>query len=236
MKGLLYKDLTTNKGNIFGMAFVLSYMITFLCVSIEEVQNGNEGYGLVMVMLLGSVFAVNLVFPWLFFDASIKDVKTKWNTYALALPGGYKRLIRSKYLLSIMGQTFAVIVSLVLIAVCKKVCSFEADMFIMFMLILMGIVLLIAAILMPFVLKGKIGLVQIIFWAVVVLTFYGLLAYAALGDISFFKQGNLMLRIMTWIAKNEKKIWAICWSAAVAGVLAEFISYVYTVKTYFEDK
>ena len=235
MKGLLYKDLTTNKGNIFGMAFVLSYMITFLGVSIEEVQNGNEGYGLVMTMLLGSVFAVNLLLPWLFFDASIKDVKTKWNTYALALPGGYKRLIRSKYLLSIMGQTLAVIVSLILIAVCKKVCGFEADMFVMFMLILMGNVLLIAAILMPFVLKGKIGLVQTILWVLVVLTVYGLLAYAVLGDISFFKQGNLMLRIVTWIAKNEKKIWLICWSFAGVGVISQWISYSLTVKTYLKD-
>lgn len=240
MRGLLYKDAVANKLNVICMGIVFSFFIMYISLLIWETnKNGGTADDIlaIYISLLTGIIALNFSFPAFGIDCSFGDVKTKWNTYAMALPGGYKRMILAKYLLGIIGHVLAIACSFMIILVCSITSDIEIDLKlpVMLMLVTTGVMLIVQAIVMPFILKSHAGLVRIIFGIVWLMALYGIFAYLAFGDISFFKEGDILFRIITWVANHENKIWMFCWGLLGAGVVFEVLSYFVTVKTYLKD-
>lgn len=240
MRGLLYKDVVANRLNVICMGMVIVYLTLFMSFLIWETnKNGASADDIlsIYVSLLTGITALNFSLPAFGLDCSFGDVKTKWNTYAMALPGGYRRMILAKYLLGIIGHVLAIVCSFVMILVCSIASDIEIDLKlpVMLMLVMTGGMLIVQAVIMPFILKSHAGLVRIILGIVFLLALYGIFAYLAFGDISFFEEGDILFRIITWVAHHENKIWMFCWGLLGAGVVLEMLSYFVTVKTYLKD-
>ncbi len=240
MRGLLYKDVAANRINVICMGIVIVYLTFSMGLLIwENNKNGASDYDSlsIYVSLLTGIIALNFSFPAFGIDCSFGDIKTKWNTYAMALPGGYKRMILAKYLLGIIGHILAIACSFIMILVCNVTADIEIDLKlpVMLMLVVTGGVLIIQAIVMPFILKSHAGLVRIIFGIIFLLVLYGVFVYIAFGDISFFKEGDILFRVITWVAHHENKLWIFCWGLLGAGVVSELLSYIVTIKTYLKD-
>ena len=109
-----------------------------------------------------------------------------------------------------------------------------ANVFVVLMLLMLGISLIGNSILIPFVARNKPGLVNIVLTVCAVIAMYGLFAYIALGDVSFFKQGNIMERIIMWISNHKKQVWGACYGLVGVGIVSEIVSYVVSVKTYLK--
>ena len=99
---------------------------------------------------------------------------------------------------------------------------------------MLGISLIGNSILIPFATRNKPGVVNVVLTVCAVIAMYGLFAYIALGDISFFKQENLVQRIVMWIATHKKQVWGTCYGLVGAGVVAQIVSYVVSVKNYLK--
>lgn len=250
MKGLLYKDFVNAKGYIAIVVFYLFYVFGMIEAIIWEFTNAvgledklaslSENY-----MLLLSCIVVSCLVPTAMATTICAlDGKTKWTNYALALPGGHKAVVAEKYIVALIGDVVAIIVSLATVAVVKHHFEVEidgvliedvgADGFIVLMLLLVGVSLLGNAVMLPVICRSKENWYEIFcLVCIVVIAFVGF-AYMCLGDISFLQQENLMQRIIMWIATHKKEVWGISYGFVGVGFLAQLISYVVTIKTYLK--
>jgi len=250
MKGLLYKDLINGKAYIGVVVFYLFY--AFMMVeAIGWEFNGAEGLEAKLgvlsesyLMLGGSVFAACLLPMAMSTVLCTLDNKTKWTSYATALPGGYKNVVAEKYIIVIIGHVIGVLASLITIFAIKHTFEVEVDgvmiedvganVFVILMLLMLGISLIGNSILIPFVTRNKPGVVNVVLTVCAVIAMYGLFAYIALGDVSFFKQENLMQRIIMWIATHKKQVWGTCYGLVGVGFVSQIVSYVVSVKNYLK--
>ncbi len=250
MKGLLYKDLINGKAYIGVVVFYLFY--AFMMVGVIGWDfNAAEGLEAKLgvlsecyLMLGGCVFAACLLPMAMSTVLCTLDNKTKWTSYATALPGGYKNVVAEKYIIVLVGHVIGVLAALITIFAIKHTFEVEVDgimiedvganVFVVLMLLMLGISLIGNSILIPFVARNKPGLVNIVLTVCAVIAMYGLFAYIALGDISFFKQGNIMERIIMWIANHKKQVWGACYGLVGVGVISQIVSYMVSVKTYLK--
>lgn len=250
MKGLLYKDLINGKAYIGVVAFYMFYVFMMVeaigwefasAVGLEaKLGVLSESY----LMLGGSVFVACLLPMSMSTVLCTLDNKTKWTNYATALPGGYRNVVAEKYIIVLIGHVIGVIASLITIFAIKHTFEVEVDgvmiedvganVFVILMLLMLGISLIGSSILIPFVTRNKPGVVNIVLNVCFVVAVYGLFAYIALGDISFFQQGNIMQRIIMWIATHKKQVWSICYGLVGVGIVSQIVSYVVSVKTYLK--
>lgn len=237
MKGLIYKDIIVNKINFISMGIIIIYIIISLTVFTSLGVN-DEIQSFIFTSVLGGLFALNFAFPSCPLESSNEDSKTKWNSYAMALPGGIKRIILEKYMLVLICQLLAVVLSFILIFSCSAIFdfdSFETKMLIMWMMLLVGIMLISLAFIMPFILRSKTGVTQIIAGCIVISLFIGIYAYIALGDISFFTQKDLFLKVLKLLITNEKKMWIGLSILVSIGALLQYLSYRICVLLYKKD-
>lgn len=245
MKGLLYKDYINGRGFIAIVIFYLCYVGSMISVISYEFTNGKDIVEQIEVitecfsMMVACVFVACLIPMSMSTTLCNTDNKTKWNDYALALPGGYKLVVAEKYVIVLIGHLISAVSSLVITYCIKTIFvldvegfKLETDIFIMLMLVLVGISLLFNAILLPFIVRNKSWWIDILFVAVVVIVFYAGFAYLALGDISFFQQENLVQKMLEWVSKNETSLWIICGAVTGIGLVSQLISYFVTTKTY----
>lgn len=250
MKGLLYKDLILGKAYIALVFFYLSY--NFMMVGVigweftsaggleEALATLSEDY----LILMATVFTACLIPTAMSTVLCTIDNKTKWTNYAMAFPGGYRNVVKEKYIVVLIGHIIAVLSSLGLVLAIKHTFEIEiygvpiedvgANVFIILMLIMVGLSLIGNAILLPFVSRNKSSLVNIVLTVCAVIAAYGLFAYIALGDVSFFQQENLVERIIMWIATHKKKVWGFSYGLVGVGVVAQIVSYMVSVKTYLK--
>ncbi len=235
MKGLIYKDIVTNRGNIFAMMFVLYAVIGNMILALSD-DFKLDAFAVVSVPM-GSLFVLNICIPLIAMITGMTDNKTKWTQYAIALPGGYKKIIQEKYVLGIIGQGIGVLLSLILILVVKfnlditwKILSIYAIPAVLGV----GIFCILIAIMLPLILKRE-NLADKIVIAAMFLFAFGLEIYICFGNLSIFGDDGLMLKAIMWIMKNLKKLWLISGGFILLGILAEFVSYKITVKTFLED-
>ena len=250
MKGLLYKDLINGKAYIGIMVFYLFHaFMTVETIGWEfvsavglEAKLGvlSENY----ILLMSTVFVACLIPMSMSTVLCTLDNKTKWTNYAIALPGGYKNVVAEKYIIVVIGHVIGVLASLITIFAIKHTFEVEVDgvmiedvganVFVILMLLMLGLSLIGNSILIPFVTRNKPGVVNIVLTVCAVIAMYGLFAYIALGDVSFFKQGNIMERIIMWIANHKKQVWGACYGLVGVGVVSQIVSYVVSVKTYLK--
>jgi len=250
MKGLLYKDLINGKAYIGVVVFYLFY--AFMTVDVvgwdfnaaEDLEAKLEVLSEYYLMLGGCVFVACLLPMAMSTVLCTLDNKTKWTNYAIALPGGYKNVVAEKYIIVVIGHVIGVLASLITIFAIKHTFEVEVDgvmiedvganVFVILMLLMLGISLIGNSILIPFATRNKPGVVNVVLTVCAVIAMYGLFAYIALGDISFFKQENLVQRIVMWIATHKKQVWGTCYGLVGAGVVAQIVSYVVSVKNYLK--
>lgn len=250
MKGLLYKDLVNGKAYIALVAFYLFYAFMMVEVIGGEFASAvgleaklgvlSENY----IMLMATVFVACLIPMAMSTVLCTLDNKTKWTSYATALPGGYKNVVAEKYIIVLIGHVIAMLASLVTIFAIKHTFEVEVDgvmiedvganVFVILMLLMLGLSLIGNSILIPFVTRNKPGVVNIVLTVCSIIAMYGLFAYIALGDVSFFQQGNLMQRIIMWIATHKKEVWGACCGLVGVGIVSQIVSYMVSVKTYLK--
>ncbi len=250
MKGLLYKDLINGKAYIALVIFYLFYAFMMVeavgweFISAEGFEAKLEVLSESYLMLMSTVFVACLIPMAMSTVLCTLDNKTKWTNYAIALPGGYKNVVAEKYIIVLIGHVIGVLASLVSIFAIKHTFEVEVDgvmiddvgtnVFVILMLLMLGLSLIGNSILIPFVSRNKAGLVNIVLTVCGVIAMYGLFAYIALGDISFFQQPNLMQRIIMWIATHKKQVWGACYGLVGVGLVSQLVSYLVTVKTYLK--
>jgi len=249
MKGLLYKDYINGKihiGIIIFYLFYLAIMITAIASDFNSAAGLEEKIAQLsenLPILLACIFIACLIPTSMSTILCTLDNKTKWTLYATALPGGYKIVVLEKYVVVLIGHIISTIVSLAITFATEKLFTIDneqffieinTDVFIMLMLLILGISLIGNALLLPFINRPNNGWINILFIVIAVIAVYGLFAYAALGDISFFQQENLMQRLFQWIATHEKELWAICGGLAGIGIASMTVSYGVTIKTYLK--
>ncbi len=250
MKGLLYKDLINGKAYIGLVMFYLFYafmmvgVVGWEFISAEGLEEALATLSENYLILMSTVFTACLIPTAMSTVLCTIDNKTKWTNYAIALPGGYKNVVKEKYIVVLLGHIIAVLSSLGLVFAIKHTFEVEVygvpiedvgtNVFVILMLLMIGISLIGNAILLPFVSRNKTSLINIVLTVCAVIAMYGLFAYIALGDISFFKQGNLMQRIIMWIATHKKEVWGTCYGLVGVGVVAQIVSYLVSVKTYLK--
>lgn len=250
MKGLLYKDLVNGKAYIGVVAFYLFYAFMMVDVvgwdfnAAEGLEAKLEVLSECYLMLGGCVFAASLLPMAMSTVLCTLDNKTKWTNYATALPGGYRNVVAEKYIIVVIGHVIGVLASLITIFEIKHTFEVEVDgvmiedvganVFVILMLLMLGISLIGNSILIPFATRNKPGVVNVVLTVCAVIAMYGLFAYIALGDVSFFKQENLVQRIIMWIATHKKQVWGTCYGLVGAGVVAQIVSYVVSVKNYLK--
>lgn len=250
MKGLLYKDLINGKAYIALVIFYLFYAFMMVeavgweFISAEGIEAKLEVLSESYLMLGGSVFAACLLPMAMSTVLCTLDNKTKWTNYAIALPGGYKNVVAEKYIIVIIGHVIGVLAALITIFAIKHTFEVEVDgviiediganVFVILMLLMLGFSLIGNSILIPFVTRNKPGIVNIVLTVCAVIAMYGLFTYIALGDISFFQQGNIMQRIIMWIANHKKQVWGACYGLVGVGVISQIVSYLVSVKNYLK--
>lgn len=250
MKGLLYKDLINGKAYIALVIFYLFYAFMMVeavgweFISAEGFEAKLEVLSESYLMLGGSVFAACLLPMAMSTVLCTLDNKTKWTNYAIALPGGYKSVVAEKYIIVIIGHVIGVLAALITIFAIKHTFEVEVDgvliedvganVFVILMLLMLGLSLIGNSILIPFVTRNKPGIVNIVLTVCAVIAMYGLFTYIALGDISFFQQGNIMQRIIMWIANHKKQVWGACYGLVGVGVISQIVSYLVSVKNYLK--
>ncbi len=250
MKGLLYKDYINGKGYIWLAVFYLVY--AFMMVEVigwdfnaaEGLEAKLEVLSECYLMLMSTVFVACLLPMSMSTVLCTLDNKTKWTSYATALPGGYKNVVAEKYIIVLIGHVIGVLASVITIFAIKHTFEVEVDgvliedvggnVFVILMLLMLGVSLVGNSILIPFVSRNKPGVVNITLTVCAIIAMYGLFAYIALGDISFFKQGNLMQKIIMWIATHKREVWGACYGLVGVGIVSQIVSYVVSVKTYLK--
>ena len=250
MKGLLYKNIVLGKAYIALVIFYLGYnfmMVGVMGWDFGDAKGIEEALATLSAnypILLSLIFAACLIPTAMSTVLCTIDNKTKWTNYAMALPGGYKNVVKEKYIVVLIGHIIAVLSTLGLIVAIKHTFEVEIDgvliedvgtnVFVILMLLMLGFSLIGNAILLPLVSRNKAGLVNIILTVCAVVAGYGLFAYIALGDVSFFKQENLIQRIIMWIATHKKEVWGFCYGLVGVGIVSQIVSYMVTVKTYLK--
>lgn len=250
MKGLLYKDYINGKGYIWLVVLYLVYafmMVETIGWEFMDAEGLEGKLGVLSesyLMLMSTVFVACLIPMAMSTTICTLDNKTEWTNYAIALPGGYKNVVAEKYIIVIIGHVVGILASIITIFAIKHTFEVEVDgvliedvgtnVFVILMLLMLGLSLIGNSILIPFVSRNKASLVNIVLTICGVIALYGLVAYIALGDISFFQQGNLMQRIIMWITTHKKQVWGACYGLVGAGVVAQIVSYVVSVKTYLK--
>ncbi|MBE5965135.1 MAG: hypothetical protein E7252_09515 [Lachnospira sp.] len=247
MKGLLYKNFINGKSYIAIVAFYLVYVGSM--ISALSYEFANEKDIMKQIELLSETFPmmVACVFVACIIPMSMgtvlctMDNKTKWTSYATALPGGYKLVVLEKYVVVMLSHILAIMASLITIFAIKNsfvldIEGFKMDMdvFIMLTLVMVGISLVANSMFLPFITRDKGGFINVLFVVIIVVAAYAGFAYMALGDVSFFQQKNLIQKILMWVADNEKKLWAISIGLTLVGVVSQIVSYVITKKTYLK--
>ncbi|MBQ1193726.1 MAG: ABC-2 transporter permease [Lachnospiraceae bacterium] len=228
MKVLIYHDIITNKTSLWGAGIILLYIV-FAMIMLPFLGNSPEGGADVSLaaaeILNGAIFALNFCFPIATIECSNASCKSKWNTYAAALPGGYKKMLLTKYLFSAIGQFLAVMISILLILFCYAKYDTNVEVPFMFLLLMTGIMLIIQSFLLPLFLMGKSSIVgKIIIFSIILIIYIGF-SYLALGDISFIKDGNFLNTILEMLYTNQSKVWCILSILNISGILLMFISY-----------
>ena len=250
MKGLLYKDLINGKAYIGLVVFYLFYAFGMVggvgwdFNAAEGLEAKLEVLAECYLMLGGCVFAASLLPMAMSTVLCTLDNKTKWTSYATALPGGYKNVVAEKYIIVIIGHVIGVLASLITIFAIKYTFEVEVDgvmiedvganVFVILMLLMLGLSLIGNSILIPFVTRNKPGVVNIVLTVCAVIAMYGLFAYIALGDVSFFQQENLIQRIIAWIATHKKQVWGTCYALVGVGIVSQIVSYLVSVKNYLK--
>lgn len=243
MKGLIYKDIIVGKTDVIALAFIAVYFGAFLAlINVMGETTADDKFTFTANTLLGGMFAMNFSLPSIGLSCGSEDSKTKWNNYAMALPGGYKRMLLEKYLMGLFGQAIAVVISLIAIFACAKLSNLPKKAFNMYLMIgvgclmlLVGVALIVQATLLPMILRGKTGLIQVLAIVLLIGIWLGGVAYLAFGDISFFTKGHLFERIITYIVAHRKKIWLMLSGLVATGAILEFLSYRLTVFLYGRD-
>ena len=239
MMGHIYKDIVTNKGNLLAIGIVLFYAIfgVFIYSSGEAMQvlsggtsqgSGSEFYGIVT----GCLIAINFSIPAVALITSVTDWKTKWNLYAMAMPGGYEQLVLSKYLLVVFSQIVSFVLSSITLGICEIRMNMETDMLFMLLTGTTGIMFYVAAAVLPFGMKGKFRTLSIVIGTVVVIGALSLLAYVALGDISFFKQQGFMELILKWFEKHVYLVGTMIYGGFLLGMVLMYCSYRLSLKIF----
>lgn len=250
MKGLLYKDLVNGKGYIGLAVFYIFYAYMMVDVigwefaSAEGLEAKLEVLSESYLILMSTVFVACLIPMAMSTVLCTLDNKTKWTSYATALPGGYKNVVAEKYIIVLIGHVIGVLASVITIFAIKHTFEVEVDgvmiddvganVFVILMLLMLGVSLIGNSILLPFVSRNKPGLVNITLTVCATIAMYGLFAYIAVGDISFFQQGNLIQRIIMWIATHKKEVWGTCYGLVGVGIISQIVSYLVSVKTYLK--
>lgn len=235
MKGFLYKDFVLNLFNVIACFIIVVICSAYMLFNLNH--GGETDAFAVYITLFTGIFVLNFSLPMIGLDCTFTDVKTKWSTYAMALPDGHKHMIGSKYLLGIIGHILAIACSLIMVLLCKLFAGFEMNFKapVMCILFMTGLMLIFQAIFLPFLLRNRPRVFQVVPAVLLVLLIYGLLCYAAFGDISFFEGGDLELRIMLWFSTHESTLSHICVAIAGVGVLFEAASYLILNKTFIKN-
>ena len=235
MKGFLYKDFILNILNVVCTGIIVLGLSIYLLMNLK---NGAQADAFtVYIALFTGIFSLNFSLPMFGLDCAFADARTKWSTYAMALPGGYKQMISSKYLLGILGHVLAIVCSFTMVLLCKLFAGFEMNLKapVMCILFMTGLMLIFQSIFLPFVLKKRPGVVRVISIVRLVFAVYGLLCYAAFGDLSVLDGGDLESRIMLWFAIHESTLCVICVAVSGIGVVFEAASYLILKKTFLND-
>lgn len=113
MLGYLYKDLRVSIINLICIAMlgVLAAALTLFAGYEYEPQEGEA-------LACRVIFIVNLFLPLVaMYIVYAADAKERWVQYALSLPGGIKRYVKSKYLFVaaflLFGAVYAVLLSVI---------------------------------------------------------------------------------------------------------------------------
>lgn len=250
MKGLLYKDFVNAKGCIALAFFYLFYvfaMVEVIAVDFNAAVGLQEKFAVLSgryLILLSCIFVSCLIPTSMATAICCLDGKTKWTNYALALPGGYRNIVKEKFIIVLLGHMISVVASLAVVVLSKHYFEVEvdgieiedmgADIFILLMLVIIGLSLIGNAFIIPLVCRSKENWIEILGLVCLVIVIYALMAYISLGDISFIQDGNLMEKLITWIANHEKEVWEISYGLVGVGVMSQIVSYLVTVKTYLK--
>ncbi len=236
MKGLLYKDVVTNRANIVAILFLLYAIICCMALAIFD-ETGNLGAAAVTLVPMGCIFVLNIFIPLIAMISGMTDNKTKWTKYVLALPCGHRGLIKEKYMLGLIGQGIGVALSLVLLLVIKLKLDITwkaLSIYAIPVILGIGAFGLIMAIMLPIVLKKE-KLAEKIGIAALFVIFFGVEIYICFGNIVIFGNDGVLLKAFMWIMKNLKEVWLVAGGIAVLGMLTELVSYKITVRTFLED-
>lgn len=224
MKGLLYKDIVLNKVNIIAMMVILAYIIAGIVMS-GFIGTPEDAKYITSMTIFGGIFALQFGFPIIAIETGKQDTKNRWSQYVLSLPVGYRSMIFERYFLSTMSNILTVILCLMLLLVGK--CAYHIDIKVhaLLMLFMLGIMLVVQAVFLPLVTRGKHGIVKMITIGIVILCIYGGFAYLAFGDISAFTKKDFLSRLTIWLAENEKRIWFLASLLIAAGIVLEYLTY-----------
>ncbi len=235
MKGLLYKDIITNRANIFAMLFLLYAIIGCMALALWN-DTAVLGTGAVTVPV-GCIFVLNICIPFITMITGVTDNKTKWTQYALALPGGVKRIVLEKYVMCMIGQGIGILLSVILVLVVKLKLdlSWKAlSVFAIPAVLGVGVFCIIVAIMLPIILKKSSVAVKIGIAALVMLVF-GLEIYLCFGNLAIFEDKDFLIRAVMWIVENLGKVWLAVGGFALFGILCEIVSYKLIMRSYLQD-
>lgn len=242
MKGFLYKDLILSKVNLIALGVIVAYFI-FACVGVNlslpangiDADSDMERLFLIRSLLVGGVFAFSVCIPAIGMDCGKNDDREKWLLYAASLPGGFRRMVSARYVMVILANLVAMAFSSVLIVVCHLAYDTTMRLPYVFMLFLISVMQITEALVLPIVLRGKKKIVEVVQAGLVFLVLFGIYAYIALGDISFFKSEDLVGRILRLLILEEKKLWIIVGCMFAGGALLQYLSYLLTIHLYKKD-
>ncbi len=246
MKGLLYKDYINGRGIIYivvGYAVVIYSMLVSFGNEInmaEGLEERIEAFSdlFMMPFFFTSIICILPVMMAIMLCAL--DAKTKWNNYAMALPGGYKMLVKEKYILLAIAHVSGTLLGLACLPIVKYLFRIEAEgiliesnmeMLLVMILAVMGASMVATALIVPLMIR-RVTWVDLVTTVILIIFIYGLLTYAAFGDLSFFEDPEMALKIMQWFIEHKNIIWVIGGGSVAGGILCQVVSYLLTKKMF----
>ncbi|MBQ7131422.1 MAG: ABC-2 transporter permease [Oscillospiraceae bacterium] len=220
MKGLLYKELVTQKLAIHMLAAATFFygfagnILFALEISLDETQSVSDVRGMCMVAAFAVFFIFSMVIPEFF----KKDEKGSWSSFAISSPQGAKGQIQSKYII-ILIINLAILFTLfvadcIIVAIVGDMAASNLTIY----MIIFCSMLAINAVEMPFYVRfgsSKGGNVKAAIISVVIIA---LMIYALFGDLTIFTGENPIESIYNFFVEG-KTIWIVALLPFVAIVL-----------------
>ncbi len=208
MKGLLYKELVTQKLAIMMIA-VASFFYGFaMNISTAIESAAQETPSFLLEMGLVAAFAVFFIFSMVIPEFFKKDEKGSWSAFAISSPQGAKGQIQSKYII-ILIINLAILFTLfvadcIIVAIVGDTAASSLSKYV----IIFCFSLAINAIEMPFYVRfgsSKGGNVKA---AIISAGIIALMIYALFGDLTIFMGENPIESIYNFII-HGKTIWIV---------------------------